>query len=125
MTPPLDKGIILPGVTRRSILVNIVIIVHFLMGNHLFLIRKIQELTEQWGEFEVSERTICMEELVTANSEGTLLEVFGSGTAAVVTPVGAIHYQGRKVELPTPSDGLAIRWVSVILWGHNSVWQER
>ncbi len=66
----------------------------------------------------MSERTICMEELVTANSEGTLLEVFGSGTAAVVTPVGAIHYQGRKVELPTPADGLAIRWVLLLLlWG--------
>ena len=41
VTPPLDKGIILPGVTRRSIV----------------------EMTSQWGEFTVSERSITMKEV--------------------------------------------------------------
>ncbi len=87
MTPPLDSGIILPGVTRRSIV----------------------ELTSQWGDFDVSERPIYMKELVQAKEDGKLLEVFGAGTAAVVTPVGAIHYSGAKIELPVPTDGLANR----------------
>ena len=95
MTPPLEKGIILPGVTRRSIL----------------------ELAESWGEFEVNERTICMDELVQATQDGSLVEVFGSGTAAVVTPVGAIHYQGRLIKLPTPTAGLAHRYG----WGRRKI----
>ena len=41
LTPPLDKGIILPGVTRRSIL----------------------EMTSEWGEFTVSERSFTMKEV--------------------------------------------------------------
>ncbi len=86
VTPPLDKGIILPGVTRRSVL----------------------ELAESWGDFDVSERPFCMGELVSAQRDGRLMEVFGSGTAAVVTPVGAIHYQGRVVDIPVPTSGTGI-----------------
>ena len=48
VTPALDKGIILPGVTRRSIV----------------------EMTSEWGEFEVSERKLTMPELVEANEDG-------------------------------------------------------
>ena len=48
VTPPLDKGIILPGVTRRSIV----------------------ELTSEWDEFEVSERKLTMPELMEANKDG-------------------------------------------------------
>ena len=44
VTPPLDKGIILPGVTRRSIV----------------------ELTSEWDEFEGSERKLTMPELIWA-----------------------------------------------------------
>ncbi len=43
VTPPLDKGIILPGVTRRSII----------------------ELTREWGKFEINEREITMNEVKT------------------------------------------------------------
>ena len=74
VTPPLDKGIILPGVTRRSII----------------------ELTTNWGEFRVEERKMTMSDLMEANQEGRLVEMFGAGTAAVVSPIGGIHYKVRE-----------------------------
>ncbi|KAJ2076842.1 branched-chain-amino-acid transaminase bat2 [Coemansia sp. RSA 988] len=77
VTPPLD-GTILPGITRDSIL----------------------ELTRNWGEFKVSERKINMKQVARASSEGRLLEVFGAGTACIVTPVSRIHFQGKDYEIP-------------------------
>ncbi|KAJ2611088.1 branched-chain-amino-acid transaminase bat2 [Coemansia sp. RSA 1365] len=77
VTPPLD-GTILPGITRDSIL----------------------ELTRNWGEFKVSERKINMKQIARASDEGRLLEVFGAGTACVVTPVSRIHFQGKDYEIP-------------------------
>ncbi|XP_050732142.1 branched-chain-amino-acid aminotransferase, cytosolic-like [Eriocheir sinensis] len=95
VTPPLD-GLILPGVTRDSLLT----------------------LGRQWGEYKVSERDITMGELEQANQEGRLLEMFGAGTAAVVTPVGEIHYQDRVIKVPTEgTDGgvsLAQRYYDTI-----------
>jgi branched-chain amino acid aminotransferase len=90
VTPPLDMGIILPGVTRRSII----------------------ELTKQWNEFDVTERTVTMKELLAANAEGRLLEVFGAGTAAIVSPVGGIYYDGKMQKLPTPENGVSARYLS-------------
>jgi len=85
VTPPLSSGIILPGVTRRSIL----------------------ELCAGWDGIQVSERRITMAEVMRAREEHRLKEMFGSGTAAVVSPVGALHYQGQMHALPTPEAGLA------------------
>ena len=44
-----------------------------------------------------------------AISSGALVEMFGSGTAAVVSPVGGLHYEGRMNAVPTPADGLAVK----------------
>ena len=80
VTPPLDRGDILPGVTRDSI---------------LSLARK------GWGDdFVVSERFPTMTEIQHASENGTLLEAFGAGTAAVVTPISCIQYQGKDIEIP-------------------------
>ncbi|TRY80015.1 hypothetical protein TCAL_06570, partial [Tigriopus californicus] len=87
VTPPLDQGIILPGVTRRSII----------------------ELVSEWGEFEVSERKVTMKEVLEANSKGQLLEMFGAGTAAVVSPVGGIYFDGKMQQIPVPETSLAQR----------------
>ena len=38
-----------------------------------------------------------------------LLEMFGSGTAAIVSPIGGIHYEGKMRHIPTPEDSLAQR----------------
>jgi len=87
VTPPLSTGVILPGVTRRSIV----------------------ELTQTWPGIKVSERKITMGEVMVAQAEGRLLEMFGSGTAAVVSPVGGLYYGGKLHKIPTPEDGLAVR----------------
>jgi branched-chain amino acid aminotransferase len=78
VTAPLTRGDILPGVTRASIL----------------------ELARSWGEFDVSERYITMGELKEAAEDKRLLEAFGAGTAAVVTPVSCIKYKGEDIEVP-------------------------
>ncbi|WP_274653365.1 branched-chain amino acid aminotransferase [Paenibacillus humicola] len=73
---PLLSGSILDGVTRSSII----------------------ELINAWG-YEVSERRIAIDEVYRAHAEGTLQEVFGTGTAAVVAPVGSLCWNGERIEI--------------------------
>lgn len=47
------------------------------------------------GEFKVSERYLTMADLQQALEENRVREMFGSGTACVVSPVGRILYQGE------------------------------
>ncbi|XP_025047112.1 branched-chain-amino-acid aminotransferase, cytosolic isoform X1 [Alligator sinensis] len=90
-TPPLD-GIILPGVTRQSIL----------------------DLAHLWGEFKVSERYITMSDLTTALGENRVKEMFGAGTACVVCPVSKILYNNENLNIPTMENGpqLATRFLN-------------
>ncbi|KAI9369287.1 aminotransferase [Aspergillus egyptiacus] len=77
VTAPLD-GTILEGVTRDSV---------------LGLARE-RLAPKGW---EISERKIRMPEVAEAAEEGRLIEVFGSGTAAIVSPVRSISYRGKLV----------------------------
>lgn len=72
ITPPLE-GTILPGVTRDSII----------------KIAKKENI-------RVCERKISIDEVINAHNEGRLIEVFGSGTAAVISPVGLLSYKGKE-----------------------------
>jgi len=74
ITSPLS-GTILPGVTRDSVLT----------------------LAREWGK--VSERALSIDEIIEASQSGRLQEAFGSGTAAVISPVGTLHYQGRDFKV--------------------------
>ncbi|KAI0594153.1 branched-chain amino acid aminotransferase [Biscogniauxia sp. FL1348] len=78
LTAPLD-GTILEGVTRDSI---------------LGLARE-KLAPEGWL---ISERKITMPELYEASLDGRLIEVFGSGTAAIVSPVRKISWKGKLVD---------------------------
>ncbi|EON61196.1 branched-chain amino acid aminotransferase [Coniosporium apollinis CBS 100218] len=78
LTAPLD-GTILEGVTRDSILA---------------LAR--ERLTKEG--WKVEERKFTMRDLAEAADEGRLLEIFGAGTAAVVSPVRKISWRGRLVD---------------------------
>ena len=78
VTAPITRGDILPGVTRQSIL----------------------ELCREWKEFDVREETLTLPEVRTAIQENRLLEIFGSGTAAVISPVSTIYYQGEDLKIP-------------------------
>ncbi|RNF27087.1 branched-chain amino acid aminotransferase [Trypanosoma conorhini] len=79
ITAPLD-GTVLPGVTRDSIL----------------------SLARGFGGVKVSERSFLIEELVTALQEKRVVECFGCGTAAIVSPVEALCYKQVKYDVPCP-----------------------
>jgi len=78
VTPPLN-GLILPGITRDSILT----------------------LTQQWGEFKVTEGQITMPQVCKLLKEERLLELFGAGTACLVSPIERINYMGTDLLIPT------------------------
>ncbi|KAI0932424.1 hypothetical protein AcV5_004347 [Taiwanofungus camphoratus] len=92
-TPPLD-GMILPGITRDSVL--------GLAREHASG-KTIRDLPEK---LVVSERAITMQEVKEAAKAGTLVEFFGTGTAAVISPVDRIGYLGEDVHIPTGPDGM-------------------
>ncbi|GAA5891193.1 hypothetical protein JCM8208_002534 [Rhodotorula glutinis] len=94
VTPPLED-MILPGVTRDSVLA--------LARDHASGKRKLAGLPDK---FTVSERNLTMSELVEASRNGSLSEVFGSGTAAIVSCVDGIGYEGELVKVPCGEDGL-------------------
>lgn len=71
ITAPLN-GSILPGVTRDSVI----------------------RIVKDWG-MKLSERSLTIDEVITAAKNGTLKEAFGAGTAAVISPVGQITYKGE------------------------------
>lgn len=71
---PAINGSILEGITRKSIL----------------------QLLRHW-EIPVSERKISMDEIRAAYDNGKLEEVFGTGTAAVISPVGELNWDGYKM----------------------------
>lgn len=71
VTPALT-GSILPGITRKSCLA----------------------VLRDRG-YKVRERNIPIEEVAKAAEQGALEEAFGTGTAAVISPVGLIHYRGK------------------------------
>ncbi|QGQ46028.1 branched-chain amino acid aminotransferase [Metabacillus sediminilitoris] len=73
VTPSLN-GSILEGVTRNSIL----------------------QILNHWG-VPVSERRLSMEEVYQAYKDGLLEEAFGSGTAAVISPIGEFFYKEEKM----------------------------
>lgn len=98
VTPPLDRGDILPGVTRDSIL-------HLARTNAWQSSGSSSSMSsdrdrELLSTLTVSERYPTMTEIKEAAATGRLLEAFGAGTAAVVTPIRSIQYQGVDIEIP-------------------------
>ena len=70
---PMLSGSILPGITRDSVI----------------------SLAKIW-DLKITERKISVDEFIDAHESGKLQEIFGSGTAAVISPVGEIKY-GEKI----------------------------
>ena len=73
LTPELT-GSVLPGITRKSCL----------------------ELLKSWG-LKVEERLITAQELFDAGADGTLKEAWGTGTAAVISPIGELSWEDQHV----------------------------
>jgi branched-chain amino acid aminotransferase len=91
ITPELN-GSILPGITRKSVI----------------------ELAKHWNE-KVSERKISIDELMQAHASGSLKEVFGAGTAAVISPVGQIKYNDQVITINDNQTGpVAMKYYQAI-----------
>ncbi len=73
ITAPLT-GTILPGITRDSVI----------------------NLLKQWG-IKVCERRMTIEDVFEAGKSGKMVEMFATGTAAVISPVGELSWKGEKV----------------------------
>lgn len=71
ITAPLN-GSILPGITRASVI----------------------DILKGW-RLKVAERSISIDDVIRAAENGKLKEAFGTGTAAVISPVGQITFKGR------------------------------
>ncbi|KAH8660062.1 aminotransferase [Xylariales sp. PMI_506] len=93
ITATLGRGLILPGITRQSVLK---------FSPDLFR-----------DELDVVEKDFGIEDIMTASKEGRLMEVFAVGTSYFVTPVTQIVYQGVEVQFPT-SQGAAGKYTFAI-----------
>lgn len=65
--------------------------------------RTIIELAEKWG-YQAEQRKVSVQELIDGVKDGTVSEAFAAGTAATVTPISTIGYEGKIYELP-PVEG--------------------
>ncbi len=72
VTSPLT-GSILPGITRDSVII----------------------IARDWG-YKVSERLLSIDELIHHIERDEVKEIFGTGTAAIISPVGELYYKGKN-----------------------------
>lgn len=92
VTSPLT-GSILPGNTRNAVL----------------------EIAKEWG-INIVERKLSIDEVVDAQRNGTLKEIFGCGTAAIIAPVKQFLYKGQEFQVGDGNTGeLADRLYKYIL----------
>ena len=99
VTPALG-GSILPGITRKSVI----------------------ELLRYWG-VTVEERKLGIKELMDAAESGKLEEAFGLGTAAVISPIGELYYEGKTVTVSDFKTGPLTQKIydelTAIQWGRK------
>lgn len=76
ITAPLDSGTILPGITRDSVI----------------------QLLTKWG-IKVTQRKLSIDEICAASKNGSLQEIFATGTAAVISPIGCLNYMGNDYQV--------------------------
>lgn len=85
-TPKLTGGI-LPGITRESVI----------------------QILKDW-EMKVTERLISMEEVISEYKKGNVLNVFGTGTAAIISEVGLLKYKDMEMTFESkPSNDIALK----------------
>ena len=91
---PMLSGSILPGITRKSCI----------------------EVLKQEG-YTVSERLLSIDELSAAMENGTLVEAWGCGTAAVVSPIGELCYKGHRYTVNNGEIGMVTQHLYDTLTG--------
>jgi branched-chain amino acid aminotransferase len=99
ITPPL-AGTILPGITRDSVIC----------------------LAKDWG-LKMVERRISIDEVIAACKDGSMKEMFASGTAAVISPIGELYYKDTNYRVADGNTGaLTLRLyeeLTGIQYGHK------
>lgn len=80
VTPDLENGTILEGVTRSSVI----------------------EILKEMG-YQVEERALNIDEVIEAYRSGSLKEVFGTGTAATISMIRELKYRDFVMEFDTDS----------------------
>jgi branched-chain amino acid aminotransferase len=93
ITPALE-GSILPGITRKSC-------IELLRGNG----------------YRVTERRLALKEVEEAAKAGKLEEIFGTGTAAVISPIGEIKIGDEKIMINNGEIGQVAKWLYDTLTG--------
>jgi len=81
VTPELN-GSILPGITRDSVL----------------------KLAQHWG-LPAAEEKLDIKQILEDIEQNKIKEVFGSGTAAVISPVGSLNYRGKAYDINNNQTG--------------------
>lgn len=82
LATPLLNDTILPGITRDSVL----------------------KLTRDWG-YNVNERKISIHEVIRGVKNGKVCEIFGTGTAAVIAPVGQLRFENSSYQIANGTVG--------------------
>lgn len=100
ITPPTGDTV-LPGITRKSVL----------------------ELVSDWG-IRVEERRIEVAEVIEGLKNGQIKEAFGVGTAATISPISLIGYDGEDYPVPTPEtealSGRILKELNALRYGHKA-----
>ena len=94
ITAPLTSGTILPGITRDSVIA----------------------LLKKWGT-PITERRLSIDEIISASENGTLEEIFASGTAAVISPIGTLNYKGKDIKVADGNVGATAQKLYDTLYG--------
>jgi len=79
---PMLTGSILPGITRLSVI----------------------QLLKDWG-YNITERLVSLEEVLKASENGTLVEMFGTGTAAVISSISKLKYYDKIIHFDEVNAG--------------------
>ncbi|MHA1772417.1 MAG: branched-chain amino acid aminotransferase [Candidatus Thorarchaeota archaeon] len=95
-TTPLD-GAILPGITRDSVI----------------------QMARDWG-VTITERKISIDEVIAGIKDGSVEEVFGTGTAAIIAPIGEFYYKGNAYTIGSGDVGKLTRRLYETLTGLQS-----
>ncbi|CAN0921980.1 Branched-chain-amino-acid aminotransferase 2, chloroplastic [Linum grandiflorum] len=96
ISTPVTRGTILPGVTRKSIIE--------IAGDH---------------GYQVEERLVPVDELLNAD------EVFCTGTAVVVAPVGSVTYQNQRVQYKTGAKSVTWQLYSTLVGIQSGVIEDK
>ncbi len=100
VTPALTGGI-LPGVTRMTVL----------------------QILKEWG-LNVTERQVSIEEVITRYDKGEVVDMFGTGTAAIISSVGELKFKDKVMKINNGQTGeLAQKlfdYITGVQYGHRA-----